>query len=310
MQAFRSSVLTAVIVALLPLPALHAQQQFQLYIVATDAAGLPVTDLTQDEIEMRENGATGRVVRLERYRWPVKVTVLVDNGYAMRDALVHQRTGLRAFFDALPPDVEVSLIATAPNPRWLARATTDRVRIVKGVDLLTSDDGLPRSNDAFVEYAQRLDDEFRRVGAERPQPYLPVLVSIATTGRDGGTVLRDALAKMLNSFARYRVGVYVAMISIGGRGGLNDGAHATVAKVVQEVTGGRYEGLADSNRLRTLLPEIGRQIAATHIKQVNQYRVTLERPAGATGRLNDLQVSIGRNGITYTLTTDGRVAVK
>jgi hypothetical protein len=285
---------------------LHSQQQFQLFLFA-DSGGRPVTDLRADEIALRENGESGRVVRLERHRLPLKVTVLIDNGASVPDALAHQRTGLRGFFDALPSDVEVALIATAPNPRWLVRPTADRVRIAGGIRLLTPDQSFPRANDALVEYGERLIEDFRNVSAERPQPYLPVLVSIGTTGRDGSTAQRDALARMMQSLVRYRVRLYVVMISPGGPGGLNDGAHALVAKAAQELTGGRYDALATTIRLTTLLPEIGRDIAAAHVKQTNQYRATLERPAGASGPLKDLQVSIGRNGITYIMTLDGRL---
>lgn len=285
----------------------HTQQIVQLYIAAMDASGRPVTDLKTDEIVAREGGASADVVRLEPFRWPVKVTVLIDNGAPTAGWLAHYRTGLRKFFAALPRDVEASLIATAPNPRWLARPTTDRAKISKGVDLLTSDEALPRSNDAFVEYAERLDDDFRSISVERRQPYLPVLVSVGSTGRDGSSAQRDALVKMLNSLVKYRTVVNIAMMSPGGAGGLNDGIHAIVAKAVQEATRGRYEALAASSRLATLLPEIAASIAETHLRQTTQYRLTVERPAGAAGPVRDLQISVSRNGIKYILTSDGRI---
>jgi len=305
----RLSVLCLVVSGVISLwsVAVHGQQLFQVYIAAMDAKGMPVTDLKPEDVLMMEAGAAGRIVRLERFSWPVKVTVLVDNGPTTQDALAHYRTGLRRFFDALPPDIEVSLIATAPNPRWLARRTMDPVQIRKGVDLLTSDEGFARSNDAFVEYAERLDADFKNLSAEQPRPYLPVLLSIGSNGRDGSTVMRDPLMKMLNSLVRHRVMVNIAMLSIGGAAGLNDGTHVFVAKAAQELTKGRYEALAASSRLTTLLPEMGQQIAATHVKQTTQYRVTLERPAGASGPLRDLRISIGREGLKYIVTADGRI---
>src|SRR5438067_2816420 len=135
---------------------LHGQQRLQLYLAAMDAAGSPVIDLKADDIEAREGDAPAPVVRLEPFRWPVKVTVLVDNGASTSDWLVHYRAGLRKFFETLPRDVEASLIANAPNPRWLTRPTTDRLKLSKGIDLLTSDEAFARSNDALVEYAERL----------------------------------------------------------------------------------------------------------------------------------------------------------
>jgi hypothetical protein len=97
------------------------------------------------------------------------------------------------------------------------------------------------------------------------------------------------------------------MMSPGGASGVNDGIHAMVAKAVQEATRGRYEALAASSRLATLLPEIAAGIAETHLRQTTQFRVTVERPAGAVGAVRDLQISVRREGIKYILTSDGRI---
>ncbi len=110
----------------------RAQERVELFIAAVDGSGLPVTDLRADDVMVMADGRAARVARLEPFRWPLKVTVLADNGMPAREALAHYRTGLRRFFDALPGDVEVSLLATAPNPRWLARPTTDRRQITRG----------------------------------------------------------------------------------------------------------------------------------------------------------------------------------
>jgi hypothetical protein len=123
--------------------------------------------------------------------------VLVDNGPSTSDALVHYLAGLQKFFAGLPSNVPVSLIALAPNPRWLVRETTDRVQIEKGIGRITSDEGLGRFSDALVEYADRLSEEFRGASREQLQPYLPVLVSIASIHADGSLVRRQSLVKMI-----------------------------------------------------------------------------------------------------------------
>ncbi len=78
-----------------------------------------------------------------------------------------------------------------------------------------------------------------------------------------------------------------------------------VAKAAEELTGGRYEAISDSNRLTTLLPEMARQIAAVHVRQTTQYRVTVDRPDGASGPLADLQLSVARRGVSYMISADG-----
>ena len=50
-----------------------------------------------------------------------------------------------------------------------------------------------------------------------------------------------------------------------------------------KATGGRYESIAATTRLQTLLPEIGGLIDEADQRQRAQYRVTFERPEGKSG---------------------------
>jgi hypothetical protein len=276
---------------------LRAQQQFELYVAAlTEGTNQPAADLTAADILMTEDGTPGRVVRLERYSVPVKLTILIDNGAGMTEALVHYRNGLRSLLESLPGDMEVGVIALAPNPRWLARPTTNRVDLLRSVQLLTPDSFPARFSDALVEYTQRLDRELRGEAAQT-EPFMPVLVALSSTGLDGSQARRDDLRDMLQSLVRHRVRTHFAMLSQRGEDiglAIAEGSQIFVARAVQDLTNGQYEALAATSRVATLLPEWGEQIAMTHRVGTNQYRVTLERPAGASGPLNQLSMFVNR----------------
>ena len=194
---------------------MYGQEQSAIYLLAVDQKGTPVLDLKMSDIAIKEDVGPSTIVSVRRFGWPLKVTVLVDNGPRTSDALVHYRTGLKKFFAGLPPGVPVSLIATAPNPRWLFRETKDKVQIEKGVNLITIDEGLGRFSDALVEYAERLDEEFQKVETTQLPPYLPVLVSIATTDQDGSEVRRDSNVKMITSLRKHRVWTTMIMVAPG-----------------------------------------------------------------------------------------------
>ena len=293
------------------------QEPSAIYLLAVDAKGKPLLDLKASDIRIKEDVGPSTVVSINRFGWPLKVTVLIDNGPRTSDALVHYRTGLKKFFAGLPPGVPVSLIATAPNPRWLLRETTDRIQIETGVNLITIDEGLGRFSDALVEFAARLDREFLKVETPLP-PYLPVLVSIATTDQDGSEVRREANITMLTSLRRHRVWTNLIMLS-GSRpptepGGLpviqsDTGQNAEVAKVVQEVTRGRYvpiTGSGTSALSTTTLPALAQEIALRYIKQMTQYQVVFERPAGAQGPMKNFSLSLSNHpGAKIVLSTDG-----
>src|SRR5204862_5276440 len=77
---------------------------------------------------------------------------------------------------------------------------------------------------------------------------------------------------------------------------------SSVALPTTKATGGRYETLAVANRLATLLPEWGRDLAALHAQQIAQVRVTVERTHG--GELQKPTVEIARPGLLGTVTVD------
>ena len=60
------------------------------------------------------------------------------------------------------------------------------------------------------------------------------------------------------------------------------------------------------SRLSTLLPEWGKEIAASHTKQTNQFRAIIDRPGGATGALNNLGLKLTRPGAEGSVSPDGR----
>jgi hypothetical protein len=297
---------------------IYAQEQSALYLLAIDQKGLPVLDLKAADVMIREDVGPSNVVSMQRFGWPLKVTVMVDNGPRTSDALVHYRAGLKKFFAGLPPGIPVSLIATAPNPRWLFRETKDKAVIEKGINLITVDESLGRFSDSLIEYASRLDDEFKTVEGPQLPPYLPVLVSIATTHQDGSRVLRESNLKMITSLVKHRVWTTMIMIAPGRSltdpGGApvvdaDEGQNAEIAKAVQEVTRGRYvpvTGSGTSGLSSTILPELAQEISLRYVKQMTQHRIVFERPAGAQGQMKNFSLSLKNHpGVQVLVSTNG-----
>jgi len=298
--------------------AVYTQEQSAIYLLAIDQKGAPLLDLKASDIAIKEDLGPSQIVSLQRFGWPLKVTVLVDNGPRTSDALVHYRAGLKKFFAGLPAGVPVSLIATAPNPRWLFRETKDKALIEKGINLITVDESLGRFSDALIEYAGRLDEEFKKVEGPELPPYLPVLVSIATTHQDGSRVLRESNLKMITSLVKHRVWTNMIMIAPGrsltepGNApnvDADEGQNAEIAKAVQEVTRGRYvpvTGSGTSGLSSTILPDLAKDISLRYLKQMTQHRIVFERPAGAKGQMKNFSLSLlNHPGVQALVSTNG-----
>jgi hypothetical protein len=279
-------------------------QVFQLYISATNADGMPVKDLRPDDVIMSENGVRQTVAKVEPVSIPIKVTIAVDNGLESGDAIAHYRVGLKGLIEALPPDVEVTLITTSPQPRTVVKPTTDRAQLLRGINGFAPESARPRFSDAVVEFSQRLQKEAKD---KKIAPYLPILVMVSTIAIETRSYEPDDIQKAVQYLMTRKAKVNAVLASTrAGTIALPDTdvtQQANVALPTTKATGGRFETLAVANKLDTLLPEWGRDLATLNTQQSTQFRVTVERSRG--GELQKPTIEIAREGLKGTVTIDG-----
>ena len=294
--------------ALLATATLAAAQseEFQFIIAVSDAQGRPVTDIQRTEILLLDNGTEHEIVKIEPFRVPVTLTIAVDNGPASREALAHYRSGLAGLVKALPPDVEVTLITTSPQPRMVVRPTTDRQRILRGISGFAPEDARPRFTDALVEFSQREQLEVERT---RRLDSVPVLVLVSTTANEAVSYEVPEILKALGFLQWRKAKVFITMTSerqdAGSAAQINENRQSLIGIPAVELTRGRYEALAISSRLATLLPEFGRDIAALHRKHANQILVTARRPPELPGPIKNPRVEVRRPGLVGQVSLDG-----
>jgi hypothetical protein len=290
---------------------LAAQSPFQFVVSATDASGKLVTELKAEDVLMAENGAPVPVVKVEPYSMPLKVTVAVDNGGDTIDALGHIRSGLKGFVEALPSDVEMTLISTSPQPRTVVRPTTDRAQLLRGVNGFAPEQGQrPRFTDALVEYAERLQKEEKDLKAGKLQLYAPVLVMVSTAAVEQSSYQPKEVQKALDTLVsrRARVLVVITTTKVGDANQIQDidrNVQAMIGRPAAKLTNGKFETLAASTRLTTLLPEWGAFLGSLHTRQTSQFRVTVNR--AVSGPLQNPQLDL-RNDMRGNVTMDGILA--
>jgi hypothetical protein len=80
---------------------------------------------------------------------------------------------------------------------------------------------------------------------------------------------------------------------------LKSSLQGTIAAPATKATNGRYEEIAVPERLAPTLAEWGKDLAALHMRQTNQFRVTVQRPNG--GDLQSPRIELARPGLTGTI---------
>jgi len=76
---------------------------------------------------------------------------------------------------------------------------------------------------------------------------------------------------------------------------------------VTKFTGGKFENVNSATRIVSLLTEFGKTVATSVERQSHLFRITADRPAGASGDVG--QVSMGAKSPLQTagLSFDGRI---
>jgi hypothetical protein len=289
----RQYVIAATILCFATTP-LFAQKQIQLLATITDPSGAEIASLAPSDIKVSENGTDLTVSNVQTVRRTPKLQILIDNGIGMQSSsLGDLRKAMKDLIATLPEGLEVAIVTTAPQPRFLERPTTDRAKLVSAVDRLAPDTGAGRFVESLAEAADRADKD------KDPDASYTVL-SVATTS--GDTDVRDGDVKRLfERVQRKHVTVYVVLLNAATNSSSGGAVQTDVGQQVAKGSGGTFQTIAVPNRLVTLLPELGKQMGASLGPGAKQFRITVERPnGGALGQIG-LGVSGGRKPTSVAL---------
>jgi hypothetical protein len=294
------SLLALVLVLGLACIVLDAQQSRQVWVRVADATGAPITGLSADQFTVAEDGVNCRTLKAEPIEWPIKLTVMVDNGGKSSDYLLDMRNGLRALWKEVPGDVETSLLTLAPQPRWVVRPTKDPEQLAKGVGLITPDPGSGKFFDGLLDAIDR--------AAKDKGNYFPVFVMAVSTFGNKDEPLPSKYQRLQNELIDRAATVHFVLLEVRSEtsGTVTGSLQTNIGNQVANLTGGRFENILTATRLDALLPEIGKQIAQSAARQKYEYRLTYETPKGAKAS-NNIAVAVAVNGATLDVSADGHL---
>jgi hypothetical protein len=265
-----------------------AQQQFALLATMLDPQkGAPPESVTPADVHVTEDGAEAKVLKVDATVRTVKVQVLIDNGTGIGQNLTEVRNGIRGLIEALPPDVETTLVTTAPQPRVLVKATKSREELLKGVDRFTFDTGTGRFTESLIEATER---------ANKEKDAFTVFIAAGTTSGDRD--VRDVHTKQLMQNIQGKPMIIHVVMFNGERSATGGDVQIEVGQAVTKMTGGRYENINNISRYATLLPEFGAEVKKQGAGTTRMFRITVQRPDGKKGPLGKIGVSAGALSLT------------
>ena len=286
--------------ALCLLAATFAQaQEHTLHVAVADSSGNPVPGLTEGDIIVQWDGENLETTEFEAVDWPVRLTVFIDNGDNATTLVPQVREGLLALLRELPADMEIAMLTTGRQPRWITRHTTDRAELEGNIANISPDSGAGATfNDALIEETNRIHDDDDR-------EYYPVIIMVATDGADLSRSQQGRVDQMVERMVENSVEVHTLLFVSGNALGSGSMA-AGVGEALVPVTRGTFERITVPTAVVERLEALGRDIARKHGFVSNQYRITYRQPRNASSQ-PAIGVATERAGLQMLPTLDGNV---
>ncbi len=294
----RTALYTAALVLLAGASSAEAQEH-TLHVAVADAQGNPVPGLTEDDIIVQWDGESLETTEFEFIDWPVRLTVFIDNGDNATSLIPQVREGLRALLRELPAEMEIAMLTTGRQPRWVTRHTTDREELEGNIPNISPDSGAGATfNDALIEETNRIHDDDDR-------EYYPVIIMVATDGADLSRSQQGRVDQMVERMVENSVEVHTLLFVSGNALGSGSMA-AGVGEALVPVTRGTFERITVPSVVVERLEALGRDISRKHRFVSNQYRITYRQPRNASPQ-PAIGVATERAGLQMLPTLDGNV---
>lgn len=279
--------------------AASAEAQWRLYVQAFErGTGAIVTDLEVPEVIVREDGVALPVVDVRPANLPMKLVVLVDNSRTAARAFDRVRDGLRSFFERLP-NQEVSLLTLAPRPRWQVRGGIGPEEIEAGLRRMELGGRSMRLVDGLEEASEWI--------AEDAGPHRPVIVLVASSGRDRSDDPTERFLDVARRFLRQGVTAHTLLMLPPNPASLQRRVSAAeaIGRDLEKFTDGSHATVFLGSRLENPLGDLVSRIRERNRELSRQHVVRFERPGELPpGRI---QVDVLRLGLRYVVSASGRL---
>ena len=299
-RARRVTVLVALLAFWGFAPAAADAQPRRLYVQAFErGTGSIVTDLEVPEVVVREDGIVLPVTDVRLANLPTKLVVLVDNSRTAARGFDRVRDGLRSFFGRLP-NQEVSLLALSPRPRWLVQGAIEQEEIEAGLRSMELGGRSMRLIDGLVAANEWI--------AEDSGPHRPVIVVVASSGRDRSSDRTDRFLDTAEALLRGGVTVHSLLMLPPAPGSLQRrlSVAEAVGRDLEKFTGGSQATIFLGSRLEEPLGDIASHIARRNRELSRQHLVRFDRPDDLPP--GQIQVDVLRLGVRYIVSSNGRLA--
>jgi hypothetical protein len=241
----------------------------RVFFSATDARGLPVTDLTAADLTITEGGRECAVATLGPATGPLQISILVDDaGQGFFEGPVGY------FVGRMMARSEITISMLNPQPFRLVDYTTDPAALLAAVNKLIQRGRIQQDGQQVAEAVAWAANELRKREAARP-----VILVVTATGESGTLEVDDFILRDLRASGASLHVIHVNGVDLG-----------MVLSEGPMFSGGILANAASTESMRDAIARIAASLQ-------NQYELTYVLSDGT--RPNDrLQLRTTRSGVT------------
>ena len=120
----------------LPLDVAYTEEVREVVLAAsfTDRQGRPVTDLDEDEIEVKEDGKVQTVTGFRPEERPITMAIVIDASGSMQNKLEQTKIAAARFVDELRPEDRAAVIAFSTSVTVLVEPTSDKEKLKSAIE--------------------------------------------------------------------------------------------------------------------------------------------------------------------------------
>lgn len=224
-----------------------------------DAHGVAVSNLTQDDFTVKEDGHTQKIAIFEREAsTPLSIVMAVDTSGSVYTQFKTERDAAKRFAeDILRPEDEMDLISFSYQANEVVPYTNDPRRIDDGLKHLTKGDDTALY-DAIYVASERLTEA-------RPDATRRRVLVLVTDGGDNTTKREIGYTKAIAEAQRAGAAIYpIIIVPILADAGRNVGGEHALIQMAED-TGGKYFYVTEKEDLKTAFAHLSDDLRTQYL---------------------------------------------
>jgi Ca-activated chloride channel family protein len=256
--------LLAVVLAAAAVAGIAAQQRFRagvelvsLTVTATDPGGKYITDLSQDDFDVFEDGAKQQITFFSKTQQPISLALLIDTSASMEERMGIAQEAAVGFARQLHKDDQAEVIDFDSQVRILAPFTNDGAALEKAIRASTANGSTSLYNAIYISLK-----DLKKARAASPDDIRRQAIVLLSDGDDTSSLVE--FDEVLDLARRSETAIYAIGLRQGEIGRREFKEAEFVLRQLSQETGGHVYFPTDARELPKIYQSIWEELSSQY----------------------------------------------